>query len=72
MDKNFNEFFSQRTIDTSSILYPLYLAGRIKHRAISSDEACDLFDLNVEGRHTATGDAIATAKLFARSLYHIK
>ena len=71
-NKNFSEFFSHRIIDTSSILYYLYLAGHIKHKAISSDEAFDLFDIKVEGRHTALGDAIATAKLFTRLLYLIK
>lgn len=66
--KDFNEFFSHRIIDTSSILHYLYLAGRIKHKAISSDDAFALFDIKVEGRHTAIGDAIATAKLFTRLL----
>jgi DNA polymerase III epsilon subunit-like protein len=63
------QFFSHRIIDTSSILHYLYLSGRIKQRAISSDEAFDLFDIYVEGRHTAIGDAIATAKLFTKLLY---
>ena len=71
-NKNFSEFFSHRIIDTSSILHYLYLAGHIKHRAISSDEAFQLFDIKVEGRHTALGDAIATAKLFTRLLDLIK
>jgi DNA polymerase-3 subunit epsilon len=67
-DKDFSEFFSHRMIDTSSILHYLYLSGSIKHRAISSDEAFRLFNINVEGRHTAIGDAIATAKLFTKLL----
>ena len=71
-NKDFTEYFSHRIIDTSSILYYLYLAGHIKHRAISSDEAFDLFGIKVEGRHTAIGDAIATATLFTRLLYLIK
>ena len=71
-NKNFSEFFSHRIIDTSSILYYLYLAGHIKHRAISSDEAFELFDIKVEGRHTAIGDATATAKLFTKLLSLIK
>ena len=69
---NFNEYFSHRIIDTSSILHYLYLAGKIKQRAISSDEAFDLFEIEVDGRHTALGDAIATAKLFTRLLYLIR
>lgn len=67
-NKDFSKIFSHRIIDTSSILYYLYLAGHIKHRAISSDEAFDLFDIKVKGRHTAIGDAIATAKLFTKLL----
>jgi DNA polymerase III subunit epsilon len=66
--KDFNEYFSHRIIDTSSILHYLYLAGKMKQRAISSDDAFDLFDIEVEGRHTAIGDAIATAKLFTKLL----
>lgn len=71
-NKEFSEYFSHRIIDTSSILHYLYLAGRIKHKAISSDEAFGLFDIKVEGRHTALGDAIATAKLFTRLLSLIR
>jgi len=66
--KDFSEYFSHRVIDTSSILYYLYLSGHIKRRAISSDEAFALFDIKVEGRHTALGDATATAKLFTKLL----
>jgi DNA polymerase III subunit epsilon len=67
-NKNFSEFFSHRIIDTSSILYYLYLSGHIKHKAISSDKAFELFEIKVEGRHTALGDAVATAKLFNKLL----
>ncbi len=67
-DENFSKFFSHRIIDTSSILYYLYLAGHIKQKVISSDEAFDYFEIKVEGRHTALGDAIATAKLFTKLL----
>jgi DNA polymerase-3 subunit epsilon len=71
-NKDYSKFFSHRIVDTSSILYYLYLAGRIKFRAISSDKAFDLFEIKVEGRHTAIGDAIATAKLFTKLLDLIK
>jgi DNA polymerase-3 subunit epsilon len=67
-NKDFSEFFSHRIIDTSSILYYLYLSGRIKQKAVSSDKAFELFDIKVEGRHTALGDAMATAKLFTTLL----
>jgi DNA polymerase-3 subunit epsilon len=71
-NRDFSEFFSHRVIDTSSILHYLYLAGQIKRKAISSDEAFDLFEIKVEGRHTALGDAIATAKLFTKLLDLLK
>jgi len=71
-NEDFSSFFSHRIIDTSSILYYLYLSGHIKQRAVSSDEAFDLFGIKVEGRHTAIGDAIATANLFSRLLDLIK
>lgn len=67
-NKDFSEFFSHRVIDTSSILYYLYLTGHIKQRAVSSDDAFALFDIKVEGRHTALGDAVATARLFTKLL----
>jgi len=71
-NKNFNTYFSHRIIDTSSILYYLYLTGHLKHRSVSSDEAFELFKIKVEGRHTALGDAVATAKLFNKLLYLTK
>jgi DNA polymerase-3 subunit epsilon len=71
-NQDFSKFFSHRIIDTSSILYYLYLAGYIKQKAISSDDAFDLFEIRVKGRHTALGDAIATAELFNKLLYLTK
>lgn len=71
-NENFNTYFSHRIIDTSSILHYLFLAGHLKHKAISSDEAFELFKIKVKGRHTALGDAVATAKLFNKLLYLTK
>ena len=71
-NRNFSKYFSHRIIDTSSILYYLYLTGHIKQKAISSDEAFELFDIKAEGRHSALGDAIATAQLFSRLISLIK
>lgn len=69
---DFSKYFSHRIIDTSTILHYLYLAGHIKRRAISSDEAFELFEIKVEGRHTALGDVLATAKLFNKLLNLLK
>ena len=41
-------------------------------RAISSDDAFDLFGIKVEGRHTALGDAVATAQLFMKLLNTVR
>jgi DNA polymerase-3 subunit epsilon len=60
----FESRFSHRFIDTSSILFYLYLSGKIKERTISSDQAFHFFNIQVDNRHSALGDAIATSKLF--------
>lgn len=60
--------FSHRFVDTATILYYLYLSEKIKDKAISSDEAFKLFGINVDKRHSALGDAMATAKLFTTLL----
>jgi DNA polymerase III alpha subunit (gram-positive type) len=61
---NFNARFSHRYIDTASILYYLYLSGKLDSKVISSQEAFDFFKISVTSRHSALGDAIATAQLF--------
>ena len=62
---SFHKRFSHRVVDTATILYYLYIAGKIKQKSISSSEAFKLFGIDVDNRHTAIGDAIATAKLFS-------
>lgn len=61
----YDKVFSHRIVDTATILYYLYLAGKIKQKTISSTEAFALFGISVSERHTAIGDAIATAELFS-------
>lgn len=67
-DYNFEEYFSHRSIDTSSILHYLYYSGMLDERIVGSTDAFKHFEIQVRGRHTALGDAIATAELFTRML----
>jgi DNA polymerase-3 subunit epsilon len=67
-DYNFDDFFSHRSIDTSSILHYLYFTGKTDTKIVGSSEAFKHFDIEVRGRHTALGDAMATAELFTRML----
>lgn len=64
----YSRFFSHRSIDTSAILYYLFLRGTMINKSISSDSAFDEFGIKVNKRHSALDDALATAELFNRLL----
>jgi DNA polymerase III alpha subunit (gram-positive type) len=60
----FNKRYSHRAIDTSSIIQFLYHSEVLKENISSSDAAFKYFSIKVENRHSALGDAVATAELF--------
>lgn len=66
----FESLFSHRSLDTASILRFLFLLGRVPESATSSTGGFELFHIKVpdELRHTALGDARATAELLTCTL----
>lgn len=62
--------FSHRTLDTASVLRFLALAGFLPVSAVASTEAFSYLGVRIpeELRHTALGDARATAELLTRLL----
>jgi DNA polymerase-3 subunit epsilon len=64
----FPALFSHRSLDTASVLRFLSLAGIVPPSAVASTEAFGFLGLCVpeELRHTALGDARATAELLTR------
>jgi DNA polymerase III epsilon subunit-like protein len=69
---DFNKYFSYRFIDTASILKYLYYAGILNDDVSSADKAFNYFKIQVNERHSAIGDAVATAKLFTCLIETIK
>lgn len=63
-NRSFSRLFSHRMIDTFSILKFLEDAGKIKLDQLSSAGAFNHYGIKVHGRHSALGDAIATAELY--------
>jgi DNA polymerase-3 subunit epsilon len=60
---SYHDTFSHRVIDTASILRFFALTGLLPLSGASSTEAFEHFDITVPARHTALGDAVATAQL---------
>lgn len=59
------EHFSHRVLDTASVLRFLYLAGVLERDLSSSDTAFEYFKITPKRRHSALGDALATAELIS-------
>lgn len=68
--KNELDAISHRALDTHTMLYLLFLKGRVPSSALSSDGAFRHFGIRVSeiARHTALGDALATRELVLRLL----
>jgi DNA polymerase III epsilon subunit-like protein len=68
MPKYYEQRFSHRTVDTSTIMRFLYLQGKLPFWDASLDNGLRHFGIHVpkEQRHTALGDALATAKLLTK------
>lgn len=62
--RSFNRIFSHRIMDTYSLLRSLYYSGKISDDISSSAQAFNYFGIKVNNRHSAKGDAIATAQLY--------
>lgn len=65
---DYPRIFSHRSLDTASVLRFLSLCGRLPESAAASSEAFAHFGIAIgeEARHTALGDARATAELLSR------
>ncbi len=70
--RSFSKNFSHRIVDTYSILRFLVDSGQIDPSVTSSTQAFRYFDIRVDGRHTAVGDAVATANLYGSMLRLIR
>ncbi|MBR1424855.1 3'-5' exonuclease [bacterium] len=64
----YEQLFSHRTIDTSSILKYLYMTGNFDEDISSSDKAFNYFNIVASKRHSALSDAVATTELFEQLL----
>jgi DNA polymerase III epsilon subunit-like protein len=65
---DFEALFSHRSLDTASVLRFLSLAGMVPEAAAASNEAFRYLKIEISeaDRHTALGDARATAELLTR------
>ncbi len=71
---SFEDYFSHRVVDTASIVRFLILAGLIPIDRAKSTLAFDFFGVTISPaeRHTAIGDARATARLMSAMLAFVR
>lgn len=66
-----SDYFTHRYIDTSSICKFMYHSNLVEKDISSSDKAFLYFGIEVANRHSALGDAIATAELYSKLIEKI-
>lgn len=73
-EKDYASVFSHRTIDTAGILRFLNIAGALALEGAGSSAAFEYFGIlfDKHGRHSALGDALATAQLFTKLIEVVK
>lgn len=70
--EDFESIFGHRFVDTYSILKFLQDIDYVEKDISSSDKAFEYFEIEVNGRHTALGDALATAMLYQKMISFVK
>ena len=65
-NRSYDKLFSHRLVDTHSILKYLSDCQLIPDSVDSSASAFNFFGIKVDGRHSAIGDAMATAQLYSK------
>ncbi len=67
-NKNFHDVFSYQAIDTLSLVWTLIAAGKMDVASGKADDVFRYFGIEMlpEERHTALGDAKATAEMFSK------
>lgn len=67
-NRSYEKMFSHRIVDTYSIIRYLEDSNIIPQTINSSSSAFRFFGISVDGRHSAIGDARATAELYSKLL----
>ncbi len=69
---NMDRYISHRMIDTMSLIWGLYFAGKLPKEACSSDGAFSYFRIRPQRRHHALSDTLATVELFEHLIELLK
>lgn len=67
-----DDHISHRMIDTCSLIWGLIAAGKVSLKSASSSAAFEYFDITVNARHRALGDAEATLTLYNKLIELMK